>query len=178
MGLLAASLGGFRLATFLRVHGGAADRGQVDLLFGRGRGEDHDLAVTHAAGAGDLDNATDRLVDAGVVDPKIDFHLGQKSEAEFAFAVLVEIILLTAEPFDLTHRASLQRSPLEAFEHLFSQVGTNNGDDLFQGNLGRGGDPLAVELTTARARSTILKGRSSGVVPRRHPFQVSIINRR
>ncbi len=39
-------------------------------------GEDEDLAVAHAAGAGDFDDLADDLFDAGVVDPEIDLDLG------------------------------------------------------------------------------------------------------
>ena len=112
------------------------DRGQVDFLFSRDGGKDYDLAVAHAAGPSDFDDASHRFVDTGVVDPKVDFDLGQKGQAELAFAVLIEVTLLATEAFDLADRACFQRSSPEAFENLLGEIRSDDGDDLFHVGLG------------------------------------------
>ncbi len=66
-------------------------------------GQDEDLAVAHAAGAGDFDDLADDLLETGVVDPEVDLHLGQKGERVFAALILVEIALLSAVAFDFAN---------------------------------------------------------------------------
>ena len=97
---------------------------KVDRLRAACRSSKHeDLAVAHAAGAGDFDDLADDLFDAAVVDPQRDLDLGQKGQRVFAVGVLVEIALLPAVAFDLAHAARLERRPLESFQTFSARYG-------------------------------------------------------
>ncbi len=96
-------------------------------------GQDEDLAVTHAAGAGDFDHFADDFLQAGVIDPKGDFDLGEEGERILGGAVLAEIAFLPPVAFHLADAECFDGGPFEAFEHLFGQVRLDDRDDLLHG---------------------------------------------
>ena len=101
-----------------------------DLLEAR-HGQNEDFAVAHAAGAGDLCNAVDYFLCAGVIDPGFDLDFGQEGQRVLGLAVLFEIILLAAVALYLAdgesfERCTLYRSSISARPWIRNVAGINS----------------------------------------------------
>ena len=116
--------------SFARRSFARGDINRIGLLIDR---QDEDLAVAHAAGPSDLDDLTDDFVDAGVIDPERDFHLGKKRQSVFRVGILVQIALLPAVTLHLAHAERLQRRSFQTLEDLLGKKRLYDGNDLFQG---------------------------------------------
>ena len=94
-------------------------------------GHDEDFPVAHPAGAGGGRDSVDDLINPAIVDPQLDFDLGQKSQRVLAVTILVEVALLPSKTLDLANRAGLDRGEPQRLEHLLGEKRPHDGNDLF-----------------------------------------------